>query len=53
MKELILRGAAVNAFSDEGTALDIAVQANRSAAIDILKHYGAKRACERFGCAIA
>ena len=49
MKELILRGADVNSFSDEGTALDIAVQANRSAAIDILKHYGAKRACELRG----
>ena len=49
MKELILRGADVNAFSDEGTALDIAVQSNRSAAIDILKHYGAKRACELRG----
>ena len=49
MKELILRGADVNVFSDEGTALDIAVQADRSAAIDILKHYGAKRACELRG----
>ncbi len=49
MKELILRGADVNSFSDEGTAMDIAVQANRPAAIDILKHYGAKRACELRG----
>ena len=49
IKELILRGANVNAVSDEGTALDVAAQASRSAAIDILKHYGAKRACELRG----
>jgi hypothetical protein len=46
IKELIFRGADLNAISDEGTALDVAVQANRVAAIELLKHYGAKRACE-------
>lgn len=51
MKELILRGAEINAVSDAGTALDIAMQANHPAAIDLLKHYGGKRSCEvRGGC---
>lgn len=49
IKELILRGADVNVVSDEGTALDVAAQASRSAAIDTLKHYGAKRGCELHG----
>lgn len=49
LKELILRGADVNAISNDGTALDAAVQGNRSVAIEILKHYGAKRACELHG----
>ena len=49
VKELILRGADVNAISVEGTALDVAAQANHSGAIDILKHYGARRACELYG----
>jgi ankyrin repeat protein len=51
IKELILRGADINAVSDAGTPLDIAIQANHSAAIDLLKHYGGKRSCEvRGGC---
>jgi hypothetical protein len=49
VKELILRGADVNAISNDGTALDAATQGNRSAVIDILKHYGAKRGCEIHG----
>ena len=49
IKELILRGADVNAISSDGTALDAAGQGNRSAAIDILKHYGAKHGCEIHG----
>ena len=49
IKELIQRGADANVVSDEGTALDVAAQASRSAAIDILKHYGAKRGCELRG----
>ena len=51
IKELILRGADINAVSDAGTALDIATQANHAAAIEMLKHYGGKRSCElRGGC---
>jgi len=46
LKELIFRGANLNAISDEGTALDIAVQTNRLDAVELLKHYGAKRGCE-------
>ena len=43
-KELILRGADVNVMSDEGTPLDIAMNAKHDAMIEMLKHYGAKRA---------
>jgi len=51
IKELILRGADINLVSDAGTPLDIATDANQTAAIDLLKHYGAKRSCEiRGGC---
>ena len=51
IKELILRGADVNAVSEAGTALDVAVQANHAPAIDLLKYYGARRSCElRGGC---
>lgn len=51
MKELILRGAEVNVISDAGTPLDVAIQANHAAAIDLLKHYGGRRGCEiRGGC---
>lgn len=46
IKELALRGADVNAISDDGTALDITLKANNTAASDLLKHYGGKRACE-------
>jgi len=46
IKELILRGAELNALSDEGTALDIATHSNHSAAIELLKHYGAKGASD-------
>jgi len=49
IKELIFRGVDLNAISDEGTALDIAVQTNHLAAVELLKHYGAKRACELDG----
>ncbi|MGZ5436282.1 MAG: ankyrin repeat domain-containing protein [Pyrinomonadaceae bacterium] len=51
IKELLLRGADMNAVSDAGTPLDVATQANHAPAIDLLKHYGAKRGCElRGGC---
>jgi hypothetical protein len=51
IKELLLRGADMNAVSDAGTPLDVAMQTNHATAIDLLKHYGAKRSCElRVGC---
>ena len=43
IKELLMRGAEVNAMSSVGTPLDIAVDRNNIAVIDLLKHYGAKR----------
>ena len=46
IKELLKHGAEVNAVSDEGTALDIANKSNNTALADLLKHYGARRACE-------
>ena len=46
VKELALRGADMNAISDQGTALDIALQSNKATTIEVLKHYGARRACE-------
>jgi ankyrin repeat protein len=44
IKELILRGAELNALSDEGTALDIATKTKHEDAVELLKHYGAKSA---------
>jgi ankyrin repeat protein len=46
IKELVLRGADVNVISDQGTALDIALQSKNDLMIEVLKHYGARRACE-------
>jgi ankyrin repeat protein len=46
IKELLMRGADVNAKSVDGTPLDIAVGRNNVAVIDLLKHYGAKRGSE-------
>jgi ankyrin repeat protein len=46
LKELILRGAELNAPSDEGTALDIATKTKHEQAVELLKHYGAKGANE-------
>ena len=46
IKELLMRGADVNVTSIDGTPLDIAVGRNNMAAIDLLKHYGAKRGNE-------
>ena len=46
IKELILRGAHLNALSDEGTALDIAINTKHPEAIEMLKHYGAKGASD-------
>jgi ankyrin repeat protein len=46
IKELLFRGAEINAIGNDGTALDIAVSRNNAAAVDLLKHYGGKRASE-------
>jgi ankyrin repeat protein len=46
IKELLLRGAEVNAISIDGTPLDIAIGRNNVAVIDLLKHYGARRGNE-------
>src|SRR3954466_13500977 len=44
VKELLVRGAEVNAVSASGTALDIAIGKDNRAMVDLLKHYGAKQA---------
>ena len=49
IKELLLRGADMNAIADVGTPLDVAMQGNHATAIGVLKHYGAKRRCEISG----
>jgi ankyrin repeat protein len=46
IKELVLRGANINAISDRGTALDIALETNQMSVVAVLKHYGARRACD-------
>ena len=46
IKELLMRGADVNVMSSVGTPLDVAVDRNNVAVIDLLKHYGAKRGSE-------
>src|SRR5205809_1785109 len=46
MKELLFRGADINAISKNGTALDIAMSRNNQAAIDLLAHHGGKQASE-------
>lgn len=46
IKELLARGANINAVTGAGTALDIAINRNNSAIIEMLRHYGAKRAEE-------
>ena len=46
IKELLFRGAEINAIGNDGTALDIAINRNNAAAVDLLKHYGGKRACD-------
>ncbi len=50
VKELLLRGADVNAIGDGGTALDIAINRNQTTMVDLLRHRGAKRACEIRRC---
>ena len=46
IKELLLRGADVNMITENGTALDIALSRKDSTAVDLLNHYGAKRASD-------
>lgn len=46
VKELLVRGAEVNAVAAGGTALDIAMSKNNPAVIELIKHYGGKRANE-------
>ena len=46
IKDLLVRGADVNAISANGTALDVAIGKNNPALVELLQHYGAKRASE-------
>lgn len=50
VKELLFRGAHINAIGDGGTALDIAINRNHTAITDLLRHRGGKRACEIRNC---
>ena len=42
IKELLLRGADINVISEQGTALDIAINRNNPAVADLLRHRGGK-----------
>lgn len=46
VKDLLAHGADVNAVGNDGTALDIALNRNNSAVVDLLKHHGGKHANE-------
>jgi len=46
VKELLVRGANINFLSSAGTPLDIALSKNNDPVVDLLKHYGARRASE-------
>ena len=46
IKELLARGANINAMSNGATPLDLAVSRNDTAVIDLLKHYGGRPANE-------
>ena len=46
IKELLMRGADANAVGGGGTALDIALNQKNPAVVDLLQHYGAKRAAD-------
>ncbi|PYS77493.1 MAG: ankryin, partial [Acidobacteria bacterium] len=43
---LLAHGADINAIGNDGTALDIAINRNNSAAADLLRHHGGRRANE-------
>lgn len=44
IKELLLRGADINVISEQGTALDIAINRNNTAVAELLRHRGGKSA---------
>jgi ankyrin repeat protein len=46
VKELLLHGADINAVSDDGTALDIAISRKNTAVADLLRHRGGQSASE-------
>jgi ankyrin repeat protein len=46
IKELLARGANINALTNGATPLDIALNRNDNAVIDLLKHYGGRQARE-------
>lgn len=46
IKELVFRGADLNAIGEGGTALDMAIDRENTAAIALLRHHGGKRARE-------
>jgi ankyrin repeat protein len=46
IKELLLRGGDINLISEQGTALDVAVTRNNTAAADLLRHHGGKTSSE-------
>ncbi|HMJ24748.1 MAG TPA: ankyrin repeat domain-containing protein [Pyrinomonadaceae bacterium] len=46
IKELLLRGAEINVVSQQGTALDIALNRKNTAAAELLRHLGGKTASE-------
>jgi hypothetical protein len=50
IKELLFRGADINVIGTDGTALDIGINRNNSAVVELLKHYGGRRACELGKC---
>jgi ankyrin repeat protein len=50
VKELVFRGADINAIGDDGTALDVAIARKHLPIADLLRHQGAKRACELRSC---
>ena len=50
VRELLSRDADVNAVSGDGTALDIATKRKCPNIAEILRHHGAKKACELRKC---
>ena len=46
IKELVFRGADLNAIGEGGTALDIAVNRNNKAVVELLRRHGGKSARE-------